>query len=92
MFKMRLISEIHGDCTGEYEVKLDKQYTVREFIETILKEKPKEWGNIGIKSNWFEYKYGKVTENLPVEYLDKIVKEVKVSGGWSRMDYLITIL
>ena len=97
MFKFKQRTPVAGDCTCGYDITLDKDYTVGEFIETVLKEKDKEWGYIGIaaKGEWFgkpncEYRRGKlISEQMKEDYLNKKVKEVTASGGWSRMDYLI---
>lgn len=99
MFKLIHTAGPFGDCTNNYDVQLDKNYTVGEFVETVLKEEPKEWGYIGIykKGEIFgdpvcEYRYGKlITKPLPEEFLRRDIKEVKASGGWSRMDYTIKV-
>lgn len=98
MFKMIQSTAIGSNCTCEYIIELDKEYTVREFIDTILKEKNREWGYIGIKcigtifgKPYCEYSHGSLKYNLPTEILDKKVNRATASGGWSRMDYLIDI-
>ena len=99
MFKFIHTNGPYSDCMSDYDIELDKSYTVGEFIETVLKEKPKEWGYIGIykKGKIFgdpvcEYRYEKlITEPLPEEFLIQDIKEIKASGGWSRMDYLIKL-
>lgn len=87
-----------GDCTAPYSVSEIKAKTVGELIEEILTENPNEWGYIGIKSvkSIFgnpkcEYSYGKLLYSLPEDVLSKQLISVSASGGWSRMDYLITI-
>ena len=86
----------YGDETSKYDVRLKKEYTVKEFVEKVLLNKD-EWGYIGIykrceifgKPNC-EYWKGKLTTNpLPEEYLDKKIRECKASGGWTRMDYIL---
>lgn len=97
MFKFKKTAGPFGDCTSRYDVILDKDYTVGEFIETVLREEPKEWGYIGIYKKYeifgdpvCEYRYGKlITDTLPEEYLKREINEIKASGGWSRMDYEI---
>ena len=91
----------NGDCTRSYNVILDRTYTVNEFISMILSEKKDEWGCISIDrpfTSWsFQYpncKYecGKLTTKpFPYDILAKTIKEVKASGGWTRMDYTIII-
>lgn len=94
MFTFYQTGPTRGDCTSPYEVTMDKEYTVDEFIQEILTRK--EWGYIGIySSNDFfgdpkcEYRDDKLLYSLPNEYLNKRVIKVKADGGWSRMDYLL---
>ena len=98
MFKMESCSSVGGDCTCSYNVSLDKEYTVNEFIETVLKEKKNEWGYINIFfSDYYdrykicEYKYGEIISIANEEYLNKKVIGVTASGGYSRMDYELLI-
>lgn len=42
MFRLIKNGDVRGDCTCAYRVELDKEYTVREFIETVLTEKSGE--------------------------------------------------
>ena len=43
MFKLIQTSDIRGDCTASYDVQLDKEYTVTEFLETVLTQKADNW-------------------------------------------------
>lgn len=96
MFKLYSAGKVRGDCTAPYDVELDKEYTVNEFVQTVLTRK--EWGYIGIycHGTFFgepkcEYKYDKLLYTLPDNVLNKKVIKVKADGGWSRMDYLLWI-
>ena len=96
MFKMYMAGEMGGDCTAPYEVELDKEYTVNEFVQAVLTKR--EWGYIGIdcRGEIFgrpkcEYRDDKLLYSLPDNVLNKKVIKVKASGGWSRMDYLLWI-
>lgn len=96
MFKLYSAGEVRGDCTAPYNVKLDKEYTVNEFINAVLTKN--EWGYIGIycQGTFFgepkcEYRYDKLLYTLPDNVLNKNVIKVKADGGWSRMDYLLWI-
>lgn len=103
MFKLEQAGAERGDCTAPYRVILDKEYTVKEFIATVLKDCSDEWGYIGIKSDlnvWFgdpniEYRYGEITNvNSKTEMkfpLEAKVLSAKADGGWSRMDYMLTV-
>ena len=48
MFRLIQSTPEAGDCTCGYKVLLDKEYTVREFVDMVLSENNKEWGYIGI--------------------------------------------
>ena len=103
MFSMYASTPTRGDCTCGYSITLDKEYTVGEFIETVLTEKSGEWGYFGIRVSkggfservfgnpCCEYKWGKLLSTLPEEYLDKKILSVTGDGGCSRMDYLFSV-
>lgn len=97
MFCIKQCGPERGDCTAPCKVTLDKEYLVREFIEEVLKRKW-EWGYIGVKSDksFFgdphcEYRYGKLLDTLPDDYMPRKVKSVTADGGWSRMDYILEL-
>ena len=48
MFTLIQCTPTRGDCTAGYEVDLDKEYTLQEFIDAILTNKKDEWGEIKI--------------------------------------------
>ena len=94
MFKLIQNTPVGGDCTCGYDVKLDREYTIEEFINTVLKNYANEWGIFEVKrgSNTidsFEYSYGKLASESNNVYQDYKIKEVYASGGWSRMDYVL---
>lgn len=97
MFKLIKNGPEGSDCTALYIVQLDKEYTVREFVKTVLSN-DKEWGYIGIHNgeSFFgnpkcEYRYGKLLSFLPKELRDKKVKSAEANGGWSYMSYLLVL-
>ena len=82
MFKMSKAGEERGDCTAPYNVVLDKEYTINDFVKTVLTKRD-EWGYIGIycKGEIFgspkcEYGYGKLLSTLPSNVLDKKIVDV----------------
>ena len=103
VFRLIQSTPVSGDCTCGYNVILDREYTVKDFIDTVLSERAGEWGYIGIydQSDFVgrhfgnpnaEYRYGKlVSDNFPEDILSKEIKSVSASGGWSRMDYVLHI-
>lgn len=100
MFTLTQSTPTAGDCTAGYKVTLDKEYTLQEFIDAVLTNKG-EWGYINVAKGdcaWynyprFSYRYGEVygEPNLPEEVYGYKVKSVTASGGWSAMDYIVTL-
>lgn len=97
MFKLTQLRPEGTDCTAPYSVELNGDYTVASFVQDVLKDKT-EWGYIGIDNGKFgfgdpnvKFRHGKLLSTLPSKYLDMKVTKAKASGGWSRMDYLLTV-
>ena len=82
-----------SDATAQYYITLAKPMTVGEFITEWLTTG--EWGYFGIRKPGVifgdpqcEYMHGKIIgKGLPEEYLNKPIKNVYGSGGWSRSDF-----
>lgn len=102
MFRLIQTSDTRGDCTASYDVQLDKAYTIKEFLETVLANKADEWGAfyLMVRSKrlfWqnpsCEYKKGARTgtawANILLRYGERTITQVKADGGWTRMDYYI---
>ena len=77
-----------SDCTAPYDVVLDHKYTFGELLDEILNKG--EWGWITVEKTIFEYRNSKCGE-YPESLRNYIVKEVKAAGGYSRMDYYVTL-
>jgi hypothetical protein len=93
MIKLRQLKPEGSDCTTPYEVILDKPYTLGAFIKQILIQRPNEWGYFEVPP-YVErsYKNSKlISFNFSYDILDELVESVTASGGWSRMDYHITL-
>ena len=99
MFELIHISGPHGDCCSNYDVKMDKPYTVREFINEVLISHSGEWGDIRIKAGNIEYRdevvceydHGKI-KTLNEKYLDRIVLGGTANGGLSAMGYCLRVV
>lgn len=102
MFELRLSGKIGGDCTGPYDVDLDREYTVEEFINAVITNRKDEWGAIRLyrykSTSRFdamlvcEYKHGKVTVyNLTDHIANQKVTFANAHGGWTAMDYWLKI-
>lgn len=99
MFKLIQVTPVAGDCTCGYILDFDQEYTVKEFIETVLNEIGTEWGRIEIFDEYriydkheCEYCHGKLkSKPLPEENLIKKIKRATAHGGWGNMDYHIVV-
>lgn len=87
-----------GDCTRPYIVEGYKSHNVWDFVEEVIKERPKEYGEIVVltKSTYLdypriEYDYGKVVSGLDEKMKSMEIKSVNARGGWSLMYYYIKI-
>lgn len=102
MFILTRVGQERRDCTATYDVILDREYTVGEFIFTVLSSID-EWGCIMIGDDpsetpietylsgkkRYEYRHGKILSDVPEDLLNKKVDCAKADGGWTRMDYFI---
>lgn len=99
-------SDERGDCTASYVVEIKTQdMTVKEFLDIILKEMSSDWGEIKFYSNdllrYYDviliYKHGEIlTAPAIYEQLINGIEEKKIigitaDGGWTRMDYVVTL-
>lgn len=77
------------DETTYYQLKLKHPLTVDEFMQEVLSRN--EWGYVDIGDRRIEYKHDKVISGTwdDIGHYDVIPKEAY--GGWTRMDYKITI-
>lgn len=66
----------YGDASSSYAVKLDKEYTVQEFVKMVLDEKPGEWGNFEITTD-FRYTY---TNRKDKRKVGRIADRVQTEG------------
>ena len=83
-----------GDCTCPYSVRGYNARTLREFINEVITETPKEWGYIDINpmERRVEYRWGDILKNeFDDATLDREIDTVSADGGWSRMDYVVTL-
>lgn len=99
------VGDERGDCTAPYVVKFTDKLTVKEFIDKILNDFNNEWGTIKFYDNdnlrtydiSLRYSHGKIESsktllNMLIEDIgEKEIFGISADGGWSRMDYVITI-
>lgn len=90
----------YGDCLCSYDVQLDHEYTVEEFVKEVLKEKPQEWGEVTVATDFkyiyqsredgCVYRYGKIEEHFKkADTAKRTIVEMKAHGGWSTMNYFV---
>ena len=88
MIRFKQTSKEYGDCTADYEV----------ILSYVLSQKD-EWGTIQIydpDKSWldydrYEYRYGKLNDNIPTEIMEKKIVSISARGGWSAMDYILKL-
>ena len=86
----------YGDECSSYTFTTTKEhYTIQELIGAARRNTP-EWGYIRVVYGEVEYKleyrHGQIISNDIPEFLyDKEFTEGSAHGGWSNMDYLVTI-
>lgn len=79
----------------KYEVAMDKDYIIMDFINEILKTRRRDWGSfeiapLGLK---VEYRYGMMKKpEWSTGLLYSKISSVSVSGAYTRMDYQITFV
>lgn len=94
---MRLvkIGEEGIDGIAPYKVKRGRAYTAGELIAEILATRPGGWGSItvwcGSMKERVDYRDGKTDGTIPELLGSMTVTGARASGGWSRMDYDITV-
>jgi hypothetical protein len=91
----KLLRPAGGDCCAPYEILLNRECTLRELVDCILKN-DRDWGYITIcgrvDDKKVEYRYGKNLKNEFTENeLNSILLSVGSYGGWSRMDYVVKL-
>ena len=99
MIKYIQTSEVFGDCSANYDVKLNKPHTVGEFINLVLSERKGEWGKFEIYNpdvSWldyerYEYRHGILKDVISKEILEKRIISIEAHGGWTQMDYLLKL-
>lgn len=81
-----------SDCTAPYDIETDCK-TVGEFVDEVLRKHTNEWGDFKIEGRYgyYDYKNGKLIDEIPQEERDLQIKEVKAAGGYSNMNYKIKV-
>lgn len=99
MLKFARLGPFGRTSMSIYSVVLDKEYTVRTFIEAVLEERNMEQGSIGIADGlsffgkpFCEYVLGRLLTEMDNDVLDKPVIRVTARGDtWNRKDYFLEV-
>lgn len=99
-FNLYQTSPIGSDSTGGYGIyfKGDNP-TVGEFIEHLFRTRNSEWGFIIVRDyarmteiyKKVGFQYGHLIDDLPDAIGSMTVKLANASGGWSRMEYILSV-
>lgn len=93
MFELIRVFPNHvSPYVGGY-VDFDRQYTVGEFIEEILKKYPAISGSFVVDATSLvaHYRKGKLlNEDFPEKVLKARIAAVSFCTGWNKADYVIT--
>lgn len=93
--KLHQVAGPFGDCTSAYAVEFPEGLTVKEFISLVVNENPDEWGRIAlgwIRPTLAEYNHGSIVyTELFHKYKTREIFKIEANGGWSLMDYNITL-
>lgn len=86
-----------GDVATPYKVIPDREYSLKEFIETIVSENPEERGSFRIMRNqtyvgMIRYDHGKINDGIPNDLSDAHVECIEAKGGWGRTDYTLKLI
>lgn len=89
-----MIKMIKTSGDGFYEgreAKMDRIYTVQEFIEEILSVYSNERGYFSIEGRTVDFRDGKLIGSIPTEYALAPVARVKSGGAYGSVNYFIDI-
>ena len=95
MITLKRIIDTEGKSEKEsYEVSMDKDYILMDFITQVLNTRRRDWGKFEIASLGLcvEYRYGMMKKpDWSTGLLYAKVSSVQASGGFTRMDYFVTV-
>jgi hypothetical protein len=93
MIKLKHESTGHPDYMRIVGAEMDKEYTVVEFIDKILKSLPMDYGRINIDDKIsYEYKDGVLDWALiPQELLNRVVENVEGMSNYYNTDYKLIL-
>lgn len=86
-----------GDVATPYKVVTDREYSLKEFIKTIVSENPEERGSFRIMRNRSHvgticYERGKIKDDIPNCLSNAHVECTEAKAGWGRTDYTLKLI
>lgn len=104
MLGFEIIGTMRVDCTETRDfttyITMDHPYTVKEFVNDVLRQFPNVWGHIQLYKRgeiWgkhivqCEYEYGHLKTSLPEKYMNREVYKAEAWNDFSRMDIVLTL-
>lgn len=93
MIKLKHESTGHPDYSRIACAYMDREYTVFEFIDEILKKHPKDYGRINIDDKIsYEYKNGVLDWALiPQDLFNRVVENVEGMSSYYNTDYKLIL-
>lgn len=93
MIKLKFESAGHPDYSRITCAYMDREYTVFEFIDEILKKHPKDYGRINIDDKIsYEYKNGVLDWALiPQDLFNRVVENVEGMSSYYNTDYKLIL-
>ena len=104
MLGFEFIATMRGDCFGTRDITtyitMDHPYTVKEFVNDVLRQFPNHWGYIQLYKRgeiWGDnivkckYENGHLKTSLREKYMDREVYKAEVVNGVPSMDITLTL-
>ena len=93
MINLKFESAGHPDYNRIVGAEMDKEYTVFEFIDEILKSLPRDYGIINIDDKIsYEYKNGVLDWALiPQDLFNRVVENVEGMSNYCNTDYKLIL-
>lgn len=90
MIKFIQTHNIGSDCTAPFDIETDCK-TVGDFVDEVLQKYTNEFGSFKIEGMYvyYDYKNGKLIDEIPQEVCKLQIKEIKAAGLYTKMDYKI---
>lgn len=108
MIRLRMTDGPFGDCTSNWDVDMDRPYTVGEFIDWFFDNSDYRFmfergtllhgdawigeATLGERNKIFQMSNGRITKECSSEYINRIIKRVWINGGWGMYSAYITLV